>query len=78
MARETHQPLLIFNSALSWLRGHTRGAVIVDWATAGRELDGVAEILCHPSIASRLHAATRRCWPRPIIAIPGKNMGHAA
>jgi hypothetical protein len=78
MAREAHQPLLIFNSTLSWLRGHTLGAVIVDWDAAGYELDGVAEILCHPSIAPRLHAATRRCWPRPVIGVPGKEIGRAA
>ena len=67
MARETGQPLLIFDSALSWLRGHTLGAVIVDWYAVGHELDGVTEILCHPSIAPRL----ARCDPT-LLAAPGR------
>jgi hypothetical protein len=80
LARDTEQPLLIFDCALSWLRGHTLGAVIVDWAAAGHELDGVGTILCSASLAPRLHAITRGCRSRPTIALPSATGGrhHAA
>jgi hypothetical protein len=71
IARETGEPLLVFDTPLAWLRGSTRGSVIVDWREAGFELDGVRTIYCKRSIAPRVHDITRRCWPVPKIFIPG-------
>lgn len=69
-ARSTEQPLYIFASPLAWLRGGGRGAVVVDWRNVGRELEGVQTIICSESIAARLHAGTRKCFPLPAITIP--------
>ena len=78
LARETEQPLLIFDSALSWLRGHTLGAVIVDWSAAGYELEGVAR----DPMPSLDRAPAARC-DTALLAAPGhrntgKKMPHAA
>ena len=70
-ARETGGPLLVFGDVASWLAGHGLGAVILDWRDAGRPLEGVRTILCPTRCAPALHRATRRCRPRPRIAIPG-------
>jgi hypothetical protein len=70
-ARETEGPLLVFGGVASWLAGHGLGAVILDWRDAGRPLEGVRTILCPTRCAPALHRATRRCRPRPRIAIPG-------
>jgi hypothetical protein len=67
-ARDTGSPLLVFDDTIRWLRGGARGAVIVDWDRAAREIEGIKIIMCPASLASRLHDATRRCWPRPTIA----------
>jgi hypothetical protein len=75
--RQSDDPLMVFNNALSWLRGHTRGVVVVNWKEAGRELEGVETLLCRKELAERLHKATRRCWPVPTIAVAG-GLRHAA
>ena len=75
--RQSDDPLMVFNNALSWLRGHTRGVVVVNWQKAGRELEGVETLLCRKDLAERLHEATRRCWPVPTIAVAG-GLRHAA
>ena len=76
-ARDADRPLIVFSNALSWLRGHTRGVVVVNWQEAGRELEGVETLLCRNDLAGRLHEATRRCWPVPTIAVAG-GLRHAA
>jgi hypothetical protein len=76
-ARQSDDALIVFNNAMSWLRGHTRGVVVVNWQEAGRELEGVETLLCRKDLAERLHKATRRCWPLPTIAIAG-GLRHAA
>jgi hypothetical protein len=72
-ARQLDDPLIVFNNALSWLRGHTRGVVVLNWREAGRELEGVETLLCRTDLAERLHEATRQCWPVPTIAVAGGN-----
>jgi hypothetical protein len=69
-AREFDEPLFVFHRPSSWLRGHCLGAVVLDWEQIGHEFNGVRKLFCHASLASRLHEATRRCWPRPTIALP--------
>jgi hypothetical protein len=76
-ARQSDDPLIVFANALSWLRGHTRGVVVVNWKEAGRELEGVEALLCRKDLAGRLHEATRHCWPVPTIAVAGE-LRHAA
>jgi hypothetical protein len=75
--RQSDDPLIVFTNALSWLRGHTRGVVVVNWQEAGRELEGVETLLCRKDIAGQLHEATRHCWPVPTIAVAG-GLRHAA
>jgi hypothetical protein len=77
-ARTTDAPLLVFDDAIGWLRGNTRGAVILDWDKAALDLDGVSVLMCSASLAPRLRDATRRCWPRPTIAFAAEKMRHAA
>jgi hypothetical protein len=78
-ARKFDEPLFVFHRPSSWLRGHCLGAVVLDWEQIGREFNGVRKIFCHLSLASRLHEATRRCWPRPTVALPAANEArHAA
>jgi hypothetical protein len=76
-ARQSDDPLIVFTNSLSWLRGHTRGVVVVNWQEAGRELEGVETLLCRKDLAERLHEATRHCWPVPTIAVAG-GLRHAA
>jgi hypothetical protein len=80
LARETEAPLLVFDNTIRWLLcGNAHGAVIVDWKRAIGELEGVKVIMCSISMATRLHDATRRCWPRPTIAFAqSEKMRHAA
>jgi len=78
-ARESGAPLLIFESVVGWLKGHRLGAVIVDWADAAHELDGVSAVLCSPNIAGQLHSVVERLWHPPTIAVlESKEMRHAA
>lgn len=78
-AREDDRPLLVFDDAMRWLRGYTRGAVIVDWKDAADLLDGIAVIQCSQRIAPALHRTTHRCWPVPTIRVPvPMEMSHAA
>jgi hypothetical protein len=76
-ARQSKEPLIVFNNALPWLHGRTRGVVIVNWKEAGRELEGVETLLCRKDLAGRLHEATRHCWPVPTIAV-ARELRHAA
>jgi hypothetical protein len=76
-ARQSKRPLIVYGNASSWLRGHSRGVVVVNWREAGRELDGVETLLCRSDLAPRLHEATRCCWPVPTIAVAG-GLRHAA
>jgi hypothetical protein len=76
-ARHVERPLIVFSNALSWLRGHTRGVVVVNWQGAGRELEGVETLLCRSELAPRLQEATRHCWPVPTIAV-AEGLRHAA
>jgi hypothetical protein len=76
-ARQSEDPLIVFNNPLSWLRGHTRGVVIINWQEAGRELEGVETLLCRKDLAERLHEVTRHCWPVPTVAVAG-GLRHAA
>jgi hypothetical protein len=76
-ARQSDDALIVFTNALSWLRGHTRGVVVLNWQEAGRELEGLETLLCRKDLAERLHEATRRCWPVPTIAVAG-GLRHAA
>jgi hypothetical protein len=75
--RQSDDPLIVFNNALPWLRGHTRGVVVVNWKEAGRELEGVETLLCRKDLARQLHEATRHCWPAPTIAV-AEGLRHAA
>jgi hypothetical protein len=70
MARHTGQPLLVFERVRQWLRGGCHGAVVIDWRRAAHELDGVRAIHCPASLAPTAYRWTRRCWPRPTIAVP--------
>jgi hypothetical protein len=76
-ARQSDDALIVFNNALSWLRGHARGIVVVNWQEAGRELEGVETLCCRKDLAGRLHEATRHCWPVPTIAV-AEGLRHAA
>jgi hypothetical protein len=76
-ARQSDDALIVFNNAMAWLHGHTRGVVVLNWQEAGRELEGVETLFCRKDLAERLHEATRRCWPVPTIAVAG-GMRHAA
>ena len=76
-AKLVGEPLLVFGTLAAWLRCATRGVVVVDWRRAGAALDGVEAILAPAPMAKRLHDATSRCWPRPVIAIP-RRLSHAA
>jgi hypothetical protein len=76
-ARQSDDALIVFNNALTWLRGHTRGVVVLNWEEAGRELEGVETLFCRKDLAGRLHEATRRCWPVPTIAV-AEGLRHAA
>ncbi len=77
-ARESGDPLFVFDDALKWLRGSTCGVVILDWQRAGYELDGVRVVMCSRELAPRLYAATRPCWPPPTIAVPAAQELHRA
>ncbi len=63
-------PLVVHRNLGQWLRGDCRGAVVIRWERAGHALDGVPAILSTADLAARLHNATSRCWPRPVIATP--------
>lgn len=79
-AAKTHGvPLVVFRDLSQWLRGHCRGAVVVRWERAGEALDGVPAILTTDGLAPKIHNATSRCWPRPVIAVPEtRGARHAA
>jgi hypothetical protein len=68
-ARDSGGPLLVYRDILTWLRGHGRGTVLLDWRSAHRHLDGLATLLCNERSAPFLHRATRRCRPVPTIGI---------
>lgn len=68
-ARDSGDPLLVYGDVLTWLRGHARGAVLLDWRRAHRHLDGLATLLCSARIAPFVHRATRRCRPLPTVAV---------
>jgi hypothetical protein len=76
-ARQSDDALIVFDNAMSWLHGHTRGVVVLNWEEAGRELEGVETLFCRKDLAWRLHEATRHCWPIPTIAVAG-GLRHAA
>jgi hypothetical protein len=79
LARKIEAPLLVFDDAIRWLCGDAHGAVVVDWERAARDIEGVKVLMCSASLATRLHDATRRCWPRPTIAFAQlETMHHAA
>ena len=69
-ARTNGQPLYVFSSIPQWLKGGSRGAVVVDWQRAAHGLESVPAILCSASVADRLYAVTRQCVPPPVIATP--------
>lgn len=72
-------PLVVFRDLARWIRGNCRGAVVVRWERAGDALDGVPAILSTSDLAARLHSATSKCWPRPVIAVPdARSARHAA
>ena len=78
IARQTGEPLFVFERVRQWLRGHCHGVVVIDWRRAAHELDGVPTILCSAPLASTAYRWTRRCWPQPTIAVPSpKEVGHA-
>jgi hypothetical protein len=76
-ARENGWPLFVFDDVLTWLRGGSRGAVVVDWHRAAAALDGVSTIASSRQLAKQMHGATAQCWPRPNIYIAAK-VPHAA
>ena len=77
-ARDTGEPLFLFENVRQWLRGGCHGAVVIDWRRAAREFDGVRAILCAGSLAPSAYRWTRRCWPQPTIAVPSpKEVGRA-
>jgi hypothetical protein len=78
IARDSGEPLLVFDHTLNWLRGHTRGVVIADWRDIGSAFEGVRIIRCRAALATRLHAATRSCWPVPTIEVAVIESRHAA
>jgi hypothetical protein len=48
-------------------------------AAGGPEIEGVRTVMYSPSLAPRLYATTRRCWPVPFIAVPAsEGLQHAA
>ena len=69
IARDSGGPLLVYHDVLTWLRGHGRGTVLLDWRSAHRHLDGLATLLCSKRSAPFLHRATRRCRPVPTVAV---------
>ena len=69
LARDSGGPLLVYHDVLTWLRGHGRGTVLLDWRSAHRHLAGLATLLCSKRSAPFLHRATRRCRPVPTIGI---------
>jgi hypothetical protein len=69
IARDNGGPLLVYRDVLTWLQGHGRGTVLLDWRSAHRHLDGLATLLCNERSAPFLHRATRRCRPVPTIGI---------
>ena len=78
-ARDSGHPLLVYGDVLTWLRGHGRRAVILDWRRAPRHLDGLATLLCSAGTAPFLHRATRQCRPAPTIAVlASREAGRAA
>jgi hypothetical protein len=77
-AHDANAPLYVFDDTIRWLRGDTRGAVMVDWDRAPREIEGVKTLICSAALAPSLHDATRRCWPRPTIAVVREARRHAA
>ena len=77
-ALDANTPLYVFDDTIRWLRGDTRGAVMVDWDRAPREIEGVKTLICSAALAPSLHDATRRCWPRPTIAVVREARRHAA
>ena len=77
IARETGEPLFVFDDVGCWIRGSTFGAVIVDWKSARAELNGVSRMRCSRDLAPKLYEATRECWPAPAIEVP-EQVRHAA
>jgi hypothetical protein len=77
-ARQTQKPLFIFDDPTAWLRGCTRGAIVVDWMRASYFLDGIKLLKCSRALAPRLYAATRTCGPVPKILIPAMKLPHVA
>jgi hypothetical protein len=77
VTRERDEPLRVFPSVTTWLKGHTRGCVIVDWREIGKIFDGISTILCSSSQAQQIYNATSRCWPRPVVGSPavGAHLG---
>ena len=69
IARDSGGPLLVYHDVLTWLRGHGRGTVVLNWRSAHRHLDGVGTLLCSERTAPFLHRATKRCRPVPTIGI---------
>ena len=84
-AREADAPLLVFDNTIRWLYARSRGAVVIDWEKAPREIEGVTIILCaegwrlvcarQPADAGRVRQSLmrrRRCAMQPkIISGPG-------
>jgi len=62
-AYEWREPLLLFESGLSWIRNGCAGAVIVDWSRAAQELAAVPAIACE---TANLATRVRRAFERPI------------
>jgi len=62
-AYEWREPLLLFESGLSWSRNGCAGAVIVDWSRAAQELAAVPAIACE---TANLATRVRRAFERPI------------
>jgi hypothetical protein len=72
-------PLVVFRDLAQWIRSDCRGAVVIRWSRAGEALDGVPAVLSTADLAARLHNATSKCWPRPVIAVPeARSARHAA
>lgn len=63
-------PVVVLRDLAQWIRADCRGAVVVRWEQVGQVFDGVPAILSAADLAARLHNATSRCWPRPVIATP--------
>lgn len=73
-ARFFHRPLTLFTDVAGWLAGHGRGAVILDWRAAPRELADLDAVLCQSeALAARVTRAFAQPVPLPPLYFLGSH-----